>query len=186
MTRAAHRRAGLVLAGALILSASPGCTTVGGQVSLEEALEDRAEVRALTQDLAAAAESVGLAPSHAYGSWTTCTDRGSTWQYSTDAVLRSEDASAERLQAVLDVLVEEVGLVTAGPGAFGQATQAQGTAGHLDVRVRSYDDAPELVISVYGPCAAVPDQLRDDELGGVADQALDIGGSRPSQQGAAP
>lgn len=52
----------MVLAGALLLSALPGCTSVSGQIPLEDALADRAEVRDLTQDMASAVAHLGLEP----------------------------------------------------------------------------------------------------------------------------
>lgn len=186
MTRVVPRRAGLILACAVVLSALSGCSSFGGQISLEEALEDRGEVRALTQDLAAAAESVGLEPFFAYGDWTTCTDRGSKWQYNGMANLHAEGASADDLEAVLAALTEQVGLTTAGPGTFGQDTIADGQARGLDVRIRSNTDGPEFFISVSGPCVRVPDALADHPQGGTADQILDIGGTHPNQQDAVP
>lgn len=186
MTRAVPRRTAVLLTGALVLSALPACTALGGRISLDEALEDRAEVRALTQDLAAAAAGVGLEPVDAGGAWGTCTDRGSKWQYSADALLHAEGDSADELQAVLAALTEQVGLTTAGPGSLGQDTMADGEARGLDVRIRSYTDGPELFLNVYGPCVRVPDALADHPQGGTADQILDIGGTHPNQQDAVP
>ncbi len=187
MTRAARGRARPVLAGVLLLSTLAGCASVGGgRISLQEALDDRAEVRALTQDLAAAAAGVGLEPVDAGGVWGTCTDQGSRWQYSADALLHAEGDSADELRAVLAAMVDQVGLRTDGPGTFGQDTLADGEARGLDVRVRAYDDGPELFVSVSGPCGAIDADQAELEQGDVGNQVLDIGGTHPNQQDAVP
>ncbi|GEN80902.1 hypothetical protein [Actinotalea fermentans] len=186
MTRAAPGRVLSIPAGALILSALAGCTGPAGGTSLAEALEDRAEVRALTQDLAAAARSAGLEPFDAGGGWTTCTDQGSKWQYNADAVLHAEGDSADELPAVLAAMTEQIGLETDGPGAFNLETMADGTARGLDVRVRSYDDATELVINVSGPCGRVAADRAELDQGAGPYQILDIGGTHPNQQDAVP
>lgn len=174
------------VAAAAALAMTAGCDGQPGAISIEDALDDRAEVRALTQDMAAAAESVGLEPFGAFGGWTTCTDRGSRWQYNATANLHATGDSADDLEGVLTALTEQVGLTTTGPGSFGQDTMADGQARGLDVRIRSYIDGPELFINVYGPCVRVPDALADHPQGGTADQILDIGGTHPSQQDAVP
>lgn len=176
---------GAVLLGACAGPGEPAAEPEGQEQSVgAEDTVDLDQVRATgdvvrdrTRDVVAAAAGRGFTPAGASGSWTTCTDDASAWQYAAQARLDapSGSSSGELLDDVAAAVAEETGWT---PGDIEDLTGRRRVGGPLadvDVSLSAYPDLPLLLVSVLGPCLPVAEADRDGLPAGSQD--IDVGGA---------
>lgn len=145
-------------------------------VSLDEALASREVVRAHVQDVVGVVAGEGLAFQHANGRWATCTDNGTEWRYSADAVLYSESFSIEVLDDVVDSVEAETRWQLSTTNQKDRAS-ARGELEGVSMRLLSYADKDLFGVRLFGPCMPIAEDDEDSlDQGDMGSQDLEIPG----------
>lgn len=175
----AGRAARASFAGLVSLSVATGCGVLVDTeppVSVDQALASRTMVRDMSQDVFAVMADEDLHLVGASGSWGSCTDDGYLVQYEASASFTAAGHSADVLDDVRDAVAAETGWALTSERQSDSVT-ARGEKGGVRLSMRGYDDGPEVLVRLLGPCLAVPEDEQDSlDQGDIGAQDIEVPG----------